>query len=135
MLLLKQFIGFYTKERKNMKIELVRLGYVANREDGISKAAILGYRLLGDDALKTFLAKNPKPDGKGPIIFGAALRKDRYGLYRNMTVLYENEGNWDIRFEWTKLDWGYDHRWAVMKKTSEKTSSLRKLFASLRKLF
>jgi hypothetical protein len=110
-----KYLGPKFEGRQTYRVKLVRLGYVRNLKDARKKADKMDYRLIEGQAREPFKAKFPKPDGKGPVIFGGSGWRSPSGLSR-VAYLRDFEDEWDSDFDWSDYDFSDVWRWLVVSK-------------------
>lgn len=110
-----KYLGPMFSGKPKYRVKLVSLGYVRNLEEAKEKADNMGYRLLEGQARAPFKKKYPKPDGRGPIVFGASEWQDPYGL-AFVACVDGVGGGWHSLFYWSGFGFRAGCRWAVVSK-------------------
>lgn len=110
-----KYLGPKFPGKQTYRVKLVRLGYVRNLDEAKRKAKAIDCRLLEGQAREPFKAKFQKPDGKGPIVFGASEWQSPSG-HAHVTSLFDFEGEWDSGFYWSGIDFYGYYRWLVVGK-------------------
>lgn len=110
-----KYLGPRLSGKQTLRVKLVRLGFTRNLDEAKKKADEMGYRLVEDQASKSFKVRFPKPDGMGPVVFGGSQWQDQNGIAR-VTSLYNFKGEWDIYFRWSGNNFLIGSRWLVADK-------------------
>ena len=110
-----EYLGPKLSGKQTLRVKLVRLGYVRNLREAREKANKLGYRLVDGQAREPFKTKFPKPDGKGPVVFGGSEWRDPFGGPR-VACLYDFGRGWGSGFHWSGGEFGGRWRWLVVGK-------------------
>lgn len=103
-----KYLGPKLTGKRTLRVKLVRLGPVRNLKEAEEKADAMGCRLVEGQAREPFKAKFPKPDGKGPILFGGSQWQYPFGN-AYVAFLYGLGGEWFSLFFWA--DRGFSGRW------------------------
>lgn len=110
-----KYLGPEFSGKPTYRVKLVRLDYVRNLAEARKKADEMGYRLVEGQAREPFKAKFPKPDGKGPIIFGGSEWRPPDG-YPHVSCLLDFKDEWDSHFSWSGGGFRDFWRWLVFGK-------------------
>lgn len=99
------------------QVRLVHLGFVWSFGEARDKADLLGCRLVESQALESFKARFPKPDGKHHVVFGGSIWWPPNSL-PVVFYLEEFQGKWLTRSRWEGKEFGFDvyWHWLVAKK-------------------
>ena len=110
-----KYLGPKLSGKHKHRAKNIRLGRVKNLEEAREKADKMGYRVLEGQAREPFKKKYPKPDGKGPIVFGGSEWQGPDGR-PSAAYLGGFGGELGSRFGWSEDDFGGHDRWPVVGK-------------------
>ena len=107
-----EYLGPTFTGKETYQVKLVRLGYVRNLAEARKRAGEMGYRLVEGQARESFKARFPKPDGKGPIVFGGSEWRHPRGSPR-VACLDALRDKWYSDFDWSGDGFFDRWRWLV----------------------
>lgn len=110
-----KYLGPKLSGKYKCRAKLIRLGYVRNLEEAREKADKMGHRPLEGQAREPFKKKYPKPDGKGPVVFGGSGWQGPDGD-ANVACLHDFKDEWYSSFFWSEDGFSEDYRWPVVSK-------------------